>query len=402
VVAFDALHRGDRTAVSLSAVRGQVEGQEQVQPRRLRVVVVAQAAPAQGGIPTFVDTLTADPVLSATFQFDVVNTTRQAVREAGRWSITNTVNALGDAVRVYRAARRSDVVHVQTALMPTPPLVRALALCAAARLGRASVLCHAHTGLINSGPGESFRPTTLQRFLLRRLRFVDAILTVSDAGARGLSPYLSNVETVDNAVDVAGFEPAQVEASPATVLFVGTLAARKGLFDLLNALMALRAKGVAGWRAEIVGSGNEAGDREAGEVQSAFRRAGLEDAFLGPRWGAELRACLGRASIYCLPSHLEGQPIGILEAMASGLPVVSTRIGGIPDQVRDGLDGILVGPGDAVALGNALEALIASPELRGRMGESARARARERFDVARFRERMSAVYRRVATARIAG
>jgi glycosyltransferase involved in cell wall biosynthesis len=369
-------------------------GGRPAQPRP-RVVLVAQAAPAQGGIPTFVETVMNDPVLASRFELTLLNTTRRAVREAGTWAPGNALHAAIDAIRVFRAARRTDVVHVQTALLPTPPLLRAVALCGAARLAGATVLCHAHTGLINSGPTETFRPSVLQRVLLRRLRFAD-MLTVSDAGARGLRPLLPAVETVDNPVEVAAFEPADPGTSPPTILFVGTLAERKGLFDLLAAMRQLRDEGINDWRLEVVGAGNEAGDREAARVRAAYRAAGLDEALVGPLWGADLRARLRAASVFCLPSHTEGQPIGILEAMASGLPVVATRVGAIPDQVRDGLDGILVDPGDAAGLGAALRRLVTSPELRTAMGASARARAEERFDLSWFRARMGEIYERGA------
>jgi glycosyltransferase involved in cell wall biosynthesis len=366
---------------------------------RPRVVIVAQAAPAQGGIPTYVDTLLCDPVLGEEFDLRLVNTTREAVREAGAWSAANARHAAEDAARVYRAARDADVVHVQTALLPAPPLARALALCEAARGAGAAVLCHAHTGLVNEGPGESFTPTRAERLLLGRFGFVDAMLTVSDAGARGLRRYVrgARVEIVDNAVDVATFEPAAPQREPPVVLFVGTLAERKGLLDLLAALRSLQERGLTDWRLELVGAGNEAGDREAERVSAAYRDAGLGDALLGPKWGDELRARLRGASLYCLPSHTEGQPIGILEAMASGLPVVATRIGGIPDQVRDGIEGLLVDRGDIDALAGALRRLIESAGLRVEMGAFARRRAEERFDLGRFRDRMRVVYRGAAS-----
>jgi glycosyltransferase involved in cell wall biosynthesis len=365
---------------------------------RPRVAIVAQAAPAQGGIPTFVDTILRDPVLSAEFDLRLVNTTREAVREAGSWSGSNARHAVEDALRVFRAAREADVVHVQTALLPTPPLARALALCGAARAAGAAVLCHAHTGLANQGPGETFAPTGSQRRLLGRFGFVDAMLTVSDAGARGLRPYVggARVEIVDNAVDVGSFERADVRRDPAAVLFVGTLAERKGLLDLLAAVRILGEPEPNGWRLEVVGAGNEAGDREAERVAAAYRAAGLGASLLGPRWGGELRVRLRAASVFCLPSHLEGQPIGILEAMASGLPVVATRIGGIPDQVRDGVDGFLVDRGDVEGLAGALGRLLGSADLRAELGASGRRRAEERFDLGSFRERLAGLYRAAA------
>lgn len=363
-----------------------------------RVVVVAQAAPAQGGIATFAETIVSDPGLGRTFVMHLLNTTRKAVRVGGALSLANAWHALVDAARVFRASRGAAVVHVQTALLPTLPLLRALAVCRAADLAGAAVLCHVHTGLANTGPHESFEPTRLQRFLLRRFGFVTCVVTVSRAGMAGLGPFMGRapLEVVENAVDARSFGATDPGAAAPGVLFVGTLARRKGLLDLLAAARLLQARGVVDWRLEIVGAGNEAGDREAETVRRAFRDAGLDDALLGPLGGTDIRARLRSSSIYTLPSHSEGQPIGILEAMASGLPVVATRVGGIPDLVRDGVDGLLVDPGRPEQLADALASLIASPDLRSRMGQAARKQVEEHYDVARLRVRLSELYERAA------
>jgi glycosyltransferase involved in cell wall biosynthesis len=359
-----------------------------------RVVVVAQGAPAQGGIATFAETLVSDPELNRSFDMQFLNTTRKAIRVGGAFSPANVWHALVDAVRVFRSARRSAVVHVQTALLPTLPLIRALTICGAARLGGARVLCHVHTGLANEGPNESFEPTRLERALLRRFRFVSSVLVVSRVGKAGLERYMPGVriEMVDNAVDVSSFKPADVGRAVPRVLFVGTLARRKGLLDLLEALRVVREGGVDGWLLDVVGSGNEAGDREAEMVRRAFRAAGLERSLLGPLGGQPLRDRLRSSSVFALPSHSEGQPIGILEAMASGLPVVATRVGAVPDMIRDGVDGLLVDPERPEQLAEALGKLLASADLRKSMGEATRARAEERYDLARLRARLADLY----------
>jgi glycosyltransferase involved in cell wall biosynthesis len=364
---------------------------------RVRVVVVAQAEPAQGGIATFAQTIVGDPELNRSFDMRVLNTTRRAVRVGGALSASNAWHAIVDSVRVYRAARRSHVVHVQTALLPLLPLVRAAALCAAARLGGAAVLCHVHTGLANVGPNEEFEPRWLVRWLLRRFRRASRVLTVSRPGMMGLRLHMpeARIETVDNAVDLASFEPADVDAEVPRLLFVGTLARRKGLLDLLEALRLLRTSGIDRWRMEIVGAGNEAGDEEAEVVRRAFAAAGLDAALLGPLGGTAVRERLRSASIYVLPSHSEGQPIGILEAMASGLPVVATRVGAIPEMVRHGVEGFLVDPAQSGDLADALASLIGSSELRRRMGLAARKRAEDDYGVEKLRARLADLYQAV-------
>lgn len=102
---------------------------------------------------------------------------------------------------------------------------------------------------------------------------------------------------------------------------------------------------------------------------------------LGSVRGAEKEACLRGASVFLLPSYAEGLPMAILEARAHGLAVVTTPVGGIPDAITDGETGILIPPGDIAALTAACICLLRNSELRSRLGEAARQRARDRFAV---------------------
>ncbi len=365
--------------------------------RRPRVLVVAQGPPARGGIATFATTLVEDPGLNRSFEMSLLNTCRTAERRAGTWSTENVRHAFQDAHRTFRAARRADVIHVQTALMPLLPLARALALCVAGRLGGAAVLCHVHSGRVNSGQAEAFSPRAYVRLLLRGLAVADAVLTVSRAGAAALRPLVPGtvVEDVDNAVDVDAFPTAPLAGDPPTLLYVGTLSRRKGLVDLMRALELLAARGGAEYRLQVVGGSAEVGETEAEELRAAVRAAGHESALLGPRSPEQVREHLTQADVFVLPSHWEGQPIAILEAMASGVPVVVTAVGANPDVVRDGVDGLVVPSHDPAALADALERVLRDADLRRRLGASARERAAERHDSAVLRQRMTALYEQV-------
>lgn len=370
---------------------------------RPRVVVVAQGPPARGGISSFATTLVDDPGLGRDFAMTLLNTCRTAERRAGTWSLENLLHAVQDAVRTFRAARRADVVHVQTALMPLLPLARALALCVAGRLGGAAVLCHVHSGRVNSGQAEAFDPRPHVRLLLRGLAVADGVLTVSRAGAAALRPLVPGtlVEDVDNAVDVGSFPVAPLAGDPPTLLYVGTLSRRKGLADLMDALALLAARGAPAYRLQVVGGSAEVGEEEAEELRAAVRAGGHEPALLGSRSGEQVREHLRQADVFVLPSHWEGQPIAILEAMATGLPVVVTAVGANPDVVRDGVDGLVVPSHDPAALADALERVLRDADLRRRMGASARERAAERHDTAVLRQRMAALYRQALARRSA-
>jgi len=364
------------------------------------VVVVAQGPPALGGISSFAMTIVEDPVLAESFEIVLLNTTRRSERKAGSLSLENIVHAVADAVRTFRAARHASIVHVQTALMPTLPLLRALALCGAARAGGAAVLCHVHSGRVNSGQAEAFSPGRVTRWLLTMLRITDAVLTVSDRGTETLQHLVpdTEVETVDNAVDVSRFDPVDPGGDPPRFLYVGTLSQRKGLGDLVSALRILGADFTRKWSFVVVGGSAEVGEEEADKIREAVAAAGYSDSLLGSLPQTEVRDQLGRADVFVLPSHWEGQPIAILEAMASGLPILSTTVGAIPDVVRNGVDGLLVDPHDPAALADGIRRLALDADLRRTLGASARERAEESFDTGNLRTRMADIYQRAIAA----
>ncbi len=93
-----------------------------------------------------------------------------------------------------------------------------------------------------------------------------------------------------------------------------------------------------------------------------------------------LRALFAAADVFVLPTAGETMGFAIIEAMAAGLPVISTRVGAVPEVVDDGTTGILVPPGDVAALTGALKRLAEHPELRREMGAAGRRRARQLFD----------------------
>ena len=361
---------------------------------RPRVLVVARGAPAKSGLTSFVEAILGSERLASEFELGFLNTTRRPVRDGGRLSAPHVLEGLVDALRTYRAARRADVVHLNAAAWPTLPLLRALAICAAGRAAGAGVVCHVHSAEINSGVAGSFAPGPGARFLLRRLRLAHAVLAVSEAGRDALAPFVPGrlVEAVDNAVDVGGFAVAPLVGDPPHLLFVGVIGRRKGLLELIAALRQLRERGVDSWRLELVGEPTE-GEEDAAAIRAAAEEAGLGDAFAGALDGAELRERLRGADVFVLPSHHEGQPMAIIEALAAGLPVVATRVGAVPGMVRDGVEGLLVDPADVDGLAAALERVLVSPDLRRRLGAAARARAEERYDVSRLAASLAPVLR---------
>jgi glycosyltransferase involved in cell wall biosynthesis len=171
------------------------------------------------------------------------------------------------------------------------------------------------------------------------------------------------------------------------VLFLGRLVPEKGLFDLLEAVSALR-PAVPDVRLVCAGDG----DRIA--VASYAERLGIADAVKFTGWvgPSGKRALLESAAVFALPSYDEALPIGMLEAMSAGVPVIATPVGGIPEAVVDGVSGYLVAPGDTANLQRLLRKLLLDRRLGAEIGAAGRESARLRFSPERAVPRLEELY----------
>ena len=362
------------------------------------VVVVAEAAPMRGGIATFAETISADAHLGERFAMELLNTGRLSNRQGGSFNLDNLRYALVDSWRTLLAARRADVVHVQLVMDPGLPVVRAAALCIAGSLGHAQLVAHVHSAAANSGRPEFADYSSRDRRLLQTLRRAALVCTVSRPGedfVRDLVPGVP-VIMVDNAVDVGAFSVTPVDRQPPTALFVGVVCRRKGTIELARAVAQVRERGTA-LELVVVGGQGPTPQEEYDEIVAEFARCGLSGSLVGQEHGPQVRARLEQADLFVLPSFLEGQPIAIIEAMASGVPVVGTRIGAVPDLVRDGIDGRVVEPGDVTALADALEGLARDPEARTRMSASIRTRAEDEHSLDSLARQLERLYTAVLT-----
>jgi glycosyltransferase involved in cell wall biosynthesis len=179
-------------------------------------------------------------------------------------------------------------------------------------------------------------------------------------------------------------------------LTIGTVALfrpRKGIEVLLRAMAGLvgRAPSV-----RLVAVGPFETPEYERSVRTLCRELGLEERVEWRGFQQDVAAELRRMDLLALPSLFgEGMPMVVLEAMAVGLPVVATRVEGVPEVVRDGRDGVLVAPGDAAALCEAIARLAAEPATLEVMGASGRQRQREVFSDVAMAERLSRVYDRL-------
>lgn len=227
-------------------------------------------------------------------------------------------------------------------------------------------------------------------WIVRSLREADVVIALSTYWADFLGHVAPgcHIVTLENAVSVPAAPPPLPEAP--SVLLLGSIDDRKGVPEAIQAF----AQVVRQHPAAVL---NLAGPAEPGALAGYQRMVadlGLGESvrFLGTVRGDAKSRLLEESSVFILPSRAEGLPIALLEAMAAGRPVVTTRVGAIPDVIADGENGFLIMAGDVDALAERINRLLGSADLRARMGRCAWERARSRYDVAVVAERLADLY----------
>jgi glycosyltransferase involved in cell wall biosynthesis len=358
--------------------------------RRARVLIVGQGPPTAGGIPTFVSHLASDLDLRERVEIDYLNTTPAGDKRPGGFTAGNLRQLMSDARAVFRRGAGVDVVHLNLAPAPMLPLLRALVLAATARLRRTRVVLHAHSGRLTGCLGRRD-----YRIVFRLLcAIVSAFVAVSAEAERAGRRISGKVVRVPNGIDLP---PARWPGPPErpTVAFVGTVSERKGLIDLRDALVVLRQRSITPtlW---IVGDARQEGPGVFDRVRDEFSTANLEAEFLGRVGRDEVLDLLARCTVFCLPSHWEGSPLSVLEAMAVGSPIVASAVGDVPELLDHGAAGLVVPAHDPDALADALESVLRDPTEARRLSAAARARVADLYSWRATVDRVAALYERVA------
>ena len=321
------------------------------------------------------------------------------------------ISPLLDLRAAYRLADlirevRPQILHTHTAKAGT------IGRLAARLLGDAGppIVVHTFHGHVLRGYFDPVRSTAfrlLERWLARR---TTALIAVSpevrdDLVSLGVAPRekftvvrlgIELDERVGSDSDGPRADTRRALGIPAdrfVVGWIGRMTGVKRTDDVLLAVRALRERGVDTVLC-MVGDGP---DRDAVERRAHQLGIVRDSLFLG--YQEEVASYYAAFDALILPSANEGTPVSAIEALGGGRPVVATRVGGVPDVVRDGIDGFLVEPGDVDAMAERLSALAADPPLRHRMGEAGRASVHERYSVERLLNDVDALYRRLLAAK---
>jgi colanic acid/amylovoran biosynthesis glycosyltransferase len=232
-----------------------------------------------------------------------------------------------------------------------------------------------------------FVPTDFEVGLGKLVDTAQAIVTETDYAAQFLRERFPDragrVHRIYNGLDLSEFGRADFSSVPPLIISVGRLIPKKGFSDLIRVCALLADRGKS-FRCEIIGQGPIENDLRNEIAQHGLQRYVI---LAGTKPQSQLRQCLAAANVFVLPSVIDPEggmdnlPTVIMEAMSTGLPVVSTNIGGIPEMVIENETGFLVEPGDAVAMADAINKIIGDTSVARRLGQSGYERAGTLFSI---------------------
>ena len=326
-----------------------------------------------------------------------VRSSRTGVHQAGMGDAASYLIAALPLIRQLMRTHTYDAIHVFFSL-PTGALLPVLDL-------RGTPVVVSLRGSDVPGYDPHNRPLQLAHFLLTPLtrwiwRKADRVVAVCESLGRLALETCPDLRynVVPNGVDLSLFHPRTEPRLPGPIrcLAVARLIERKGLGDLIRA-MALLERGR--FQLEIVGGGSD-------ETVLRDLAAGLglanEVRFVGPLPRSEVARRYRAADLFTLPSSAEAFGNVFAEALASGLPIVGSSIGGIPDLVEHGTNGLLVQAGNIEALAGAIRYLADDPELRHEMAQRNRAKAEAHLEWSQVTRRYLATYEAIQSRRPVG
>ncbi len=278
-----------------------------------------------------------------------------------------------------------DVVHIHSASRGS--FYRKSLIVLIGRLFFKKIVFHLHGAEFNEFYHQE--SAKIQKAWIRfSLKACQVIIVLSSQWKKDLSLIVgekSNIVVIPNGVILPVIRNLDKDKKYISILTMGRLGKRKGIYDLLEA-----AKDIVKIYPHV--RFTLAGDGEIQKVKEIIRKNKLEAYFDVPGWVLDGRSYFRKADIYLLPSYNEGLPISVLEAASYGIPVISTPVGGISDVIKDGISGYLVEPGDIGQINNRIKNLISDDDLRLKMGRESRNVVKEQFNLIHIIDQIDVLY----------
>lgn len=362
-----------------------VDGSSPEASRPLRVLMLGEGLERQGGIVTVEKLILG--MADDDLHFHHIATLKNggALKKIFVFAV-----AIGRLV-ISLAKGRADVVHIHVSTGGS--VYRQVMTGAITRIAGKPLIMHCHAGKFP----DFFAKTPPPIRWLIKLVFKNANRLIA------LSPHWRKVygdiigipqdriTVLTNPISLPDAIPDRPTRSPVKLLYLGRMSRSKGTFDLLDALVRLPAETKTLIHAKLAGHGEAETMRDQIKRQDLGHMVTILD-WVGPD---ERDALLADADIFLLPSYFEGMPMALLEAMSWGLACVTTPVGGIPDVIDDGENGLLVPAGDTERLSKVIDALVHDRERILQLGDRAR-REMQFYTTDRYAKALRQLYADVA------
>ena len=349
--------------------------------RSLHVCMIVPDRAVKGGIASVVNGYRGS-ALESRYRITYI----ESYRDGSKW------DKLWKALKSYLAFRRllkkdcPDLVHIHSSFGPSFYRKMPFILWSAAR--GIPVVNHIHGAEFDTfyEKASEAKKRRIQKVYGKCTRL--AALSAEWAGRLSKIVPRERIDILENYCRIPA-EPYNIGREPGQILFLGVLGDRKGCYDIPVVLEEVK-KRFPNVRLVM------AGDGETERVKKAFSDKGLTEHISFPGWvrGEQKERLLRESGIFFFPSYHEGMPMAVLEAMAYGMGIVTTSVGGIPQLIQDGRSGYLTAPGDVEAMEKALERLLADETHLAALGRAAREKAVSEYSLERHLDRLGEIYRR--------
>ncbi|MGU3499857.1 glycosyltransferase family 4 protein [Mycobacterium sp. C31M] len=354
-----------------------------------RALWVSTSIDTRGGIASYVRAMQQTPL------WREWNIRHIATHRDGSTMQKVTAFAIGTVQFLIELIRfRPDVIHLHASTRGS--FVRKAILFWMSRPTRVPIVIHMH-GSGFQGDYEN-SPRVVQAIVRATLGRADAFVTLGELWAdrmRQIAPE-SRIVAIPNGVQLGRQVDQPAPDAPTHVVFLGRIGTHKGTYNLLDAWAKLACEPGFSMVDRCTARLTIAGDGDVERARKRIRELSLERSVEIHEWLSEKQVgeLLDSAQVLVLPSRNEGQPMAVLEAMARGLCVIATAVGGLPEMIGDGC-GVTIPPEDPEAITAALREVLADTEFRTRCGSAAHARVQAVFDTRTIARRLDALYREV-------
>jgi glycosyltransferase involved in cell wall biosynthesis len=363
----------------------------------MRVIISGALPPPMGGVGAYFQTLL-NSSLSNRVEMLFVQTSSQdrELSSTGKFTFINIISAIQDIWRFTKACIKfhPQLAHISTAVGLS--FVKNSVLVIIARLLGCQVLLHPHCSIIALYHHQS----KLKQWYFRQIiKLTNGVIVLSKEwlDLKNIIPgrevyYLPNAINLNQFREIAhghisGQKPNQI----CKVLYLGYIGKSKGSFDIVDAAMKVRSQGMD-MQFDLVGGALSPAELE--QLHEKIKSSHMDGYVrINPlSFGKEKLRFLDEADIFIYPSYQEGLPMAVLEALACGIPIIATSVGGLPDLIQDGITGYLIPPGKPDIIASHLIKLANNPELRSAMGESGYQEVCDKYDIEQHVQKLVEIY----------